>query len=295
MSGSVAGSQTVVSSPLRMPDEAVALAAQRAVEAHPEGRRERLGGETRRDRVDELGPVDAREQQVDPVGVGLDDPVAQRQPELAERRSRRPAVVGEVVQGHEHRRVTDRLVTPIADVAVDGGGAGVPVVQVEDVDRPAVRPERLERRATEQPEAPRVVRVVAVRIPVEPLAIEGRRVVHEAQPVAVGRHVEDGHRAAPRSRPRIRHAQDHRPLDAGRLGHARGSAAGTPRPAAPRHRPRAGRGRAPGRRRRPPGRRSWPTARTRRRASRRATAWPASYARGPGRRTARRRPLAGAN
>ena len=281
--------------PVEDAHEAVALGAQRAVEAHPEGRRERLGGEARRDGVDELGPVDPREQQVDAVGVGLDDPVAERQPELAERRSRRPAVIGEVVQGHEHRRVTDRRVARIADVAVDGGGAGVPVVQVQDVDRPAVRTERLERRAAEQPEAPRVVRVVAVRVPVEPVAIEGRRMIDQAQPVAVGRHVEDGHRAAPRSRPRIRHAQDRRPLD-GRAARARpGSAAGTPRPAAPRHRRRAGRARAPGRRPRPPGRRSWPTARTRRRASRRATAWPASYAAGAGRRTAPRRPLAGAN
>ena len=70
--------------PVEDPEEPVALRAQRAVEAHPEGRRQRLGGEARRDRVDQLGALDPAQQQVDPVGVGRDDAVARRQAELAQ-------------------------------------------------------------------------------------------------------------------------------------------------------------------------------------------------------------------
>ena len=182
----------------------------------------------------------------------------------------------------------------VADVAVDRGRARVPVVQVEDVDRPAVRTERLERGATEQPEAPRVVRVVARPRPRR--TPRGRR-PPDGRPGAAG-----SRRPARRGRsPRCSPIGAAHPARAGpstaRRSAARarpGSAAGRPRPAAPRRRRRAGRAPAPGRRPRPPGRRSWPTARTRRRASRRATAWPASYA-PPGSSDGRRRSFAGAN
>ena len=65
------------------PEEPVALRPQGAVEAHPEGGRQRLGRETRRDRVDQLRALDPAQQQVDPVGVGRDDAVPERQTELA--------------------------------------------------------------------------------------------------------------------------------------------------------------------------------------------------------------------
>ena len=62
----------------------------------------------------------------------------------------------------------------------------MPVVDVDDVDRPAVAAQRGERGPAEHGEPPRVVGVV-----VEGVAIEGRRHVDEAQPVAVGRDVDD--------------------------------------------------------------------------------------------------------
>ena len=119
-------------------------------------------------------------------------------------------------------RVTDRSVALVADVAVDRGRARVPVVQMEDVDRPAVGTERLERGAAEQPEAPRVVRVVAVRVAVEPLAVEGRRMVDEAQPVAVGR------RRRGRS-PRCSPIVPADPARAGRIDRSTVGGSGTPR------------------------------------------------------------------
>ena len=73
----------------------------------------------------------------------------------------------------------------------------MPVVEVEDVDRPPICPQRLESGATEQPEPPRVVRVVAVRVAVEAIAIEGSRMVDQSQSVAIGGHIEHGHRADP--------------------------------------------------------------------------------------------------
>ena len=88
------------------------------------------------------------------------------------------------------------------------GRAGVPVVEVEDVDRPAIGAQRLERGPAEQPEPPRVVGVVAGRVAVEALAIECRRMVDQAQPIAVGRDVDDGRpRLLPGRRPRIRDAE----------------------------------------------------------------------------------------
>ena len=55
----------------------------------------------------------------------------------------------------------DDRVVRVAVVAEDRGRPGVPVVEVQDVDRRTVGPERLQRGPAEQPEAPGVVRVVA--------------------------------------------------------------------------------------------------------------------------------------
>ena len=155
------------------------------IEAHPEGRRQRLGGEARRDRVHQLGPLDPGAQQVDPVRARRHDPVARREPELRQARARRPAVIGQVVERHQDRRPADDRVVGVAGVAKDRRGSGVPVVEVDDVHRAIVGPERLERGPAEQPESPGVVGVIARGIAVEPVAIERRRVVDEAQPVAV--------------------------------------------------------------------------------------------------------------
>ncbi len=77
-------------------------------------------------------------QQVDPVGVGGDDAVARREPELAQAGTRRPAVVGQVVEGHQDRRAPHDRIVGVASVAEDRRRAAVPVVQVQHVDGPAV-------------------------------------------------------------------------------------------------------------------------------------------------------------
>ena len=144
----------------------------------------------------------------------------------------------------------------------------MPVVEVEDVDRPAVGAERLERGPAEQPEPPGVVGVVAGGVAVEPLAVEGRRVVDQAQPVAVGRDVDDGHRAVARRRARIRDAQRGRTASTFvGLGHAPVARQEDVDRRLERIAAQLRRAPGPGRRPRRPGRRSWPTARIRRRAS----------------------------
>ena len=120
----------------------------------------------------------------------------------------------------QDRRAAEDRVGRVANVAVDRRRRGMPVVEVEHVDRPPICPERLESSAAEQPEPPRVVRVVAGRVAVEAIAIEGSRMVDQPQSVAIGGHIEHGHRADPGRRARVRDAQCQRPLDTRRLGHA---------------------------------------------------------------------------
>ena len=149
-------------------------------------------------------------------------------------------------------------------------GPGVPVVDVEHVERRAVAPERRQRGPAEEREPPRVVGVV----------VERRR----------GRRPRARRRAAAGSRPRPRSTIADRRAARPPRGSATASGGlrappsagtGTRAVAGQEHvdgrlrapcPPRAG-GRAPGRarRRRRPGRRSWPRARTRRRAARRAS------------------------
>ena len=126
---------------------------------------------------------------------------------------------GEVVEGDQDRRPVDDRIGRVTDVALDRRGAGVPIVQVEDVERAPVGTQRFQRRPAEEPEAPRVVGVIAGIVAVEAVAIERGRMVDQAQPIAVGRHVEDGDRADARRRARVRDAQRERALDVRRLGH----------------------------------------------------------------------------
>ena len=129
----------------------------------------------------------------------------------------------------------------IPEVAEDRRGTGVPVMEMQDVERAAVGAQRLQRGPAEQPEAPRVVGVVAGVVAVEALAIECRRVVDQPQPVAVGRDVEDGHGRSSRRGPRVRHGQRRSRSDRRGSGPARpDSAAGTRRPGRRRRRVRHG-------------------------------------------------------
>ena len=54
--------------------------------------------------------------------------------------------------------------------------AGVPIVEMDDIDRPPVRAQGLQGGPAEQPEPPGVVRIVTGGVAVEPLAIERGRV-----------------------------------------------------------------------------------------------------------------------
>ena len=91
------------------------------------------------------------------------------------------------MQGHQDRRAPHDRIVGIPRVAEDRGRSGVPIVQVEHVDRPAVGAERLEGGPTEEAEPPGVVGEVAGRVAVEPVTVERGRVVDQAQPIAVGR------------------------------------------------------------------------------------------------------------
>ena len=123
----------------------------------PKRGRQRLGREPGRDGVDELGPLDAREQQVDPVGVARRRrrrPA--RRPSWPRAATRRPAVVGEVVEGHEDRRAADDRIVGVADVA--DRSPPDRCASRGDAGRRRGRPssaQRLEGRPAEQAEPPR--------------------------------------------------------------------------------------------------------------------------------------------
>ena len=102
-------------------------------------------------------------------------------------------MVGQVVDRHQGGRSPDDRVVGIEAVPQEDRRTGMPVVEMEDVDRSTVGPEGLQGRSTEQPEAPRVVRVVdAARLAVVTRPIEGRRVIDQAKPVAVAEDIDDG-------------------------------------------------------------------------------------------------------
>ena len=74
-----AGIQTVEDA-----EEPIALAAQETVETHTEGGCQRFRREPRRDGVGQLGTLDARGEQVDPVGFRRHDAIAGRQAQLTQ-------------------------------------------------------------------------------------------------------------------------------------------------------------------------------------------------------------------
>ena len=240
-------------------------------------------GEPGRDRVDELGALDRGQQQVDAVGVRR-RPAARpaRRPELGELRPRRPAVVGEVVERqHDRRAGEERVAAAIRPGALEERRARVPVVDVEDVERRPVAPQRRERRPAEDGEPPRVVGVVVERRRGRTPRARPRGAAGSRRP----RRPRSRRRSSARRRagPGIDRAAARRPR---RRAPARtGSAAGTRRPAprAPSPPRAAGPAPAPARRPRRRARPSSPTARTRPRAARHASSSPRSYA--PERRT----------
>ena len=128
-----------------------------------------------------------------PTASAFDDPVARRQPQLAERRQRRPAVIGQVVQRQDHGRPAEDGVVLVPAIAEDRRRARMPVVDMDDVDRSiALGPQRLEGRPAEEPEAPGVVaEVAAAGRAVEAVAVEGRGMVDESQSIAVCLDVDD--------------------------------------------------------------------------------------------------------
>ena len=105
----------------------------------------------------------------------------------------------------------------VPEVPEDGGGPGLPVVQMQHVDRTPVGPQRLERGPAVQPEPPGVVRIVPGGVAVEALTIECRRIVHEPQAVPVRGHVHDGHGRRAGPRPRVRNGQRRLAQDGGRF------------------------------------------------------------------------------
>ena len=172
---------------------------------NPKRRRERLGREARAHRVHELGPLDRVPQEVDPGRARSDEAVARREAELAEIGRGDPAVIGEVVDRQEGGGPADDRIGRAADRPGRAAPARCASRGRQDVDRRlagrGVGPQRLEGGPAEDAEAPRVVGVV-----VEPGAVEGRRVVDEAEPVAVGLDREDTDRRDAARRQRIGHA-----------------------------------------------------------------------------------------
>ena len=83
------------------PGRAGSLPAQGRIEPEADRRGQRLGGERRADRVDQVGPLDPGPQQVDPGRVRGDDRVAGRQAEAGQVGPVDPAVVGQVVDREE--------------------------------------------------------------------------------------------------------------------------------------------------------------------------------------------------
>ncbi len=128
-------------------------------------------------------------------------------PQVGDPLARGPAVVGEVVDGHGHRRGSDHGVVGVDEVPQEHGRAGVPVVEGDDVDRPPLGAPRLEGSPAEQPEAPCVVGIVAGGIAVEAGPVERRRVIDEAEAIARGLERTDGDLAHPAGGARIGHAQ----------------------------------------------------------------------------------------
>jgi hypothetical protein len=174
--------------PVEDPHEPVALGAQCPIEPHAEVGPQRLHGESGADRGDEIGPLDGDFEEIEPGS-----PVERRcqGSELVERRGRDPAVVGKVVDGQQDGHARKPRLGGEHPIALQQRRARVPVVDVEDVHAATLAADRLEGRAAEQAEAPRIVRVVARRIAVEGVSIERGRVVHEPEAIAVGRDVDD--------------------------------------------------------------------------------------------------------
>ena len=93
-------------------------------------------------------------------------------------------MIREVVHGQQGRRAADDRVVPELAVTDQQHRSGMPVVEMEDVDRRILGAEDLEGRTPQQPEPPGIVREVAVGIAVIAGAIEGRWVIHQAKPVS---------------------------------------------------------------------------------------------------------------
>ncbi|MEJ7695221.1 MAG: hypothetical protein WKF78_00825 [Candidatus Limnocylindrales bacterium] len=64
---------------------------------------------------------------------------------------------------------------------------------MDHVDRPAIGTQRLQRSPPEQSEPPGIVGVVAVSVAVETDPVECRRMVDQAQSIAIGSDINDGH------------------------------------------------------------------------------------------------------
>ena len=246
------------------PEEPVALGTQVAIEAHPERRRERLGGEARADRVHQVRTRRSRPE----AGRARPRPAARRSHRHRDPApapgQRRPAVVREVVD-REQNAAWPIAGSPPGDRS--RSSATGPACQSwmwmtsGGRSQPAQCSSAARHRSAEPP---RVVRVVAAAGAVQPVAIERRRVVDEMEPVAVRLRVEDVDGQCAGWEPRVGDRDRHGAASAG-TG-TRDSAAGRRRPArraSRSHRP--AREPAQARRRRRRDRRSWPTARTRRR------------------------------
>lgn len=127
------------------------------------------------------------------------------------------------MQGHDDCRASEDRVVGVTLLAEDRRRTGVPVVQVQDVERPPVGPHGFEGGPAQQPEAPGVVGIVSGGVAVQPVPLEGRRVVDESEPVAVRTDIDDRDLARAGGRPRVGHTE--RPLALDRRRIQRGQAA----------------------------------------------------------------------
>lgn len=155
------------------------------VQPHAEGRLEDLVRVPGADGVDQLGPFDSLAQQEYSVGPGrqrLRQLV--REEHAGGRLAVQPALVGQVVDGDHDGGPRDERVGLVGAVAQHHGRRGLPVVQVQDVDRPLVVQQSLDRGAAEQAEPPAVVDVVGRAIAVVALAVEGGRMIDEPDAIA---------------------------------------------------------------------------------------------------------------
>ena len=165
---SVAGSQSAVSRPLRIPTKRSPRARRSLVEAHPVLGREDLAGVARAHGVDQLGPPDPLAQEVDPPGV------AGRPPAMRPGRARRPGRAASS-RGRRGCGASGSTAAP-ADDRVGGvargrarGSPGRRASRGVRARRPA-GPRRGAPRARRRPsrrEAPGVVGVLAGRVAVE--------------------------------------------------------------------------------------------------------------------------------